>query len=583
MIRASGSQIIVKLLELHGITTVAGIPGGSILPLYDELNRSSIRHVLVRQEQAAGFIAQGMSRTTGKPAVCMATSGPGAMNLLTSVADARCDSVPIIAITGQVNASLIGTDAFQEADTFGLSFPITKHSIMVKDPLELLEAIPQAFSIAVSGRPGPVLIDIPRDVQTKTVEFEKWPDIKSIDDSKHSVLAKRFATPEAEIPGTIDSMADALLSSKKAVLYLGGGCNTPGASSAIRDFLSIYNAATVSSLMGIGAVSRLDENNFGMVGMHGSYAANLAMHDADLVLAAGVRFDDRATGVIREFCPNAKILHMDIDAAEINKILPASISVVGDAETLFPLLNEAVSKKSSDPKSSTEGKEREQWLSSLRKTFRETESLELGRNPSVPKDSINPRRFIKEIPDMAEKAGLKPESIIVTTDVGQHQMWTAQYYPITRARQLLTSGSLGTMGFGLPTALGAAIANPDKRIVCVSGDGSILMNVQEFATLAEENLDVTVFVLQNGSLGMVRQQQQYLFNRNYSASEFKKSPDLLNIARGFGIDAIDATVDPDWNKKAFTPGPHFVLLKIDMEENVLPFVAAGHANIDPIR
>lgn len=582
MIKASGSQIIVKLLELHGIDTVAGIPGGSILPLYDELNRSSIRHILVRQEQAAGFIAQGIARTTGKPAVCMATSGPGAMNLLTSVADARCDSIPLIAITGQVNSSLIGTDAFQEADTFGLSFPITKHSVMVKDPLELLEVIPQAFAIAVSGRPGPVLIDIPRDVQTKVVEFEKWPEIKSVDDSKHSTFAKKFATPESEISSIIDSMADALIKAKKAVLYLGGGCNNPEASKGIADLLSVYNGAVVSSLMGIGAVSRLDKNNFGMVGMHGSYTANLAMHDADLVLAAGVRFDDRATGVIKEFCPNARILHIDVDAAEINKILPASISLVGEVEMAFPLLAKAVKSKA-DAKSTEEGKLREEWLESLRKTFAETESLELGRNPSVPKDSVNPRKFIQQIPEMAEKAGVKADSIIVTTDVGQHQMWSAQYYPVTKARQFLTSGSLGTMGFGLPAAVGASLANMDKRVVCISGDGSILMNIQELATLAEENLNVTVIVLQNGSLGMVHQQQEYLFNKNFSASEFKKSPNLLNIAAGFGIDAIDANADSEWYNKAFTPGPHFVLLKIDMEENVLPFVAAGHSNIDAIR
>ncbi len=582
MIKASGSQIIVKLLELHGIKTVAGIPGGSILPLYDELNRSSIRHILVRQEQAAGFIAQGIARTTGKPAVCMATSGPGAMNLLTSVADARCDSIPLIAITGQVNSSLIGTDAFQEADTFGLSFPITKHSVMVKNPLELLEAIPQAFAIAVSGRPGPVLIDIPRDVQTKVVEFEKWPEIKSVDDSKHSTFAKRFATPESEVSRIIDSMADALVKAKKAVLYLGGGCNNPDASKGIADLLSVYNGAVVSSLMGIGAVSRLDKNNFGMVGMHGSYAANLAMHDADLVLAAGVRFDDRATGVIKEFCPNARILHIDVDAAEINKILPASISLVGEVEMAFPLLAKAVKSKA-DAKSTEEGKLREEWLESLRKTFAETESFELGRNPSVPKDSVNPRKFIQQIPEMAEKAGVKADSIIVTTDVGQHQMWSAQYYPVTKARQFLTSGSLGTMGFGLPAAVGASLANMDKRVVCISGDGSILMNIQELATLAEEELNVTVIVLQNGSLGMVHQQQEYLFNKNFSASEFKKSPNLLNIAAGFGIDAIDANADSEWYKKAFTPGPHFVLLKIDMEENVLPFVAAGHSNIDAIR
>ena len=560
MIKATGSQIIIKLLELAGIKTVAGIPGGSILPLYDELGRSSIRHVLVRQEQAAGFIAQGMARSTGIPAVCMATSGPGAMNLLTAIADARCDSVPIIAITGQVNTAMIGTDAFQEADTFGLSFPITKHSMMVKNAKDLLTAIPLAFAIATSGRPGPVLIDVPRDVQ---------------------VLA-RYATPKEEVPSIIQAMAEALAEAGKPVLYLGGGCNTFRAAEVIGEFLKGYEAAVVTSLMGIGAVPRSYGNNFGMVGMHGSYAANRAMHDADLVLAAGVRFDDRATGAVAKFCPNAKILHIDIDAAEINKILPAAISLVMDLEEAFPLLTAEVRKLPAGAARS-KGEERGKFLSFLRKTYEETESLVLGRKQGIPEESVNPRAFIRSLPEEAEKQGVKPEDIIVTTDVGQHQMWSAQYYPVEKARQFLTSGSLGTMGFGLPTALGAAMANPGKRVVCFTGDGSILMNIQELATLAELNLDVTVVLFKNGSLGMVRQQQEYLFEKNYSASIFEKVPDFLTVAKGFGIDAVDAVADRDWAAKAFAKGPHLVLVSISMEENVLPFVSAGRANIDAIR
>ena len=580
MIKATGSQIIVKLLEAEGIDTVAGLPGGYILPLYDELNRSSIKHVLVRQEQAAGFIAQGMTRSTGKPAVCMVTSGPGAMNLLTAIADARCDSVPIIAFTGQVNTNLIGTDGFQEADTFGLSFPITKHSMMIKDPKDLLTAIPLAFSIAVSGRPGPVLIDLPKDVQTAVVEFEKWPEIKSLASQKKTDFAKRFLTPKNQMASVVKNMAESLVLAKKPVLFVGGGCNDKKASAAIKDFSDTYKIPVVTTLMGIGAVPRSNKNNLGMVGMHGTIAANRAMHDADLVFALGVRFDDRATGLISQFCPDAKILHVDLDAAEINKILPAEYSLVCDVETVLSQLASVLAKK-------TVAKEceasRNKWIKELADLYSKTESDLAGRCKSVPKQSVNPRAFIRDIPLMAQKAGVKESNIIVTTDVGQHQMWSAQYYPVEHPRQFLTSGSLGTMGFGLPCAIGAALANKNKRVVCISGDGSILMNIQELITLAEEDLNVTVFVLQNGSLGMVRQQQMYLFNKNYSASEFKKEPDFLTVAKGFGIDAIDANADPEWYKKAFTKGPHLVRLNIHIDDNVLPFVAAGHANIDPIR
>lgn len=568
----TGAQIIVKLLEMYGIETVAGIPGGSILPLYDELNRSSIRHVLVRHEQAAGFIAQGMARSTGKPAVCLATSGPGAMNLLTAIADARADSIPIIAITGQVNTSLIGTDAFQEADTFGLSFPITKHSIFIKTPYDLLDAIPKAFEIATSGRPGPVLIDVPRDVQLKECDFDAWPDIKKI--RLHDI---RFHTPIDEYSEKMGKITELLAAAKRPVLYCGGGCDSEEAASGIKAFLQNYRLPVVTSLMGLGCVPESSDCFIGMVGMHGSHAANVAMHDSDLVIAAGVRFDDRATGLVSKFCPDAKIIHIDIDAAEVDKILESYISVVADVESVFPVIAQLVSEKKIGAD--------ESWLKKISKIKKECHSVECGR----PKNEklANPREIISKIPELAAAAGLAPDGLIATTDVGQHQMWAAQYYPVERPRSFLTSGSLGTMGFGLPAALGAAIANPSKRIVCFSGDGSIMMNVQEMATLAELNLPVTIIVFQNGTLGMVYQQQKFLFDKNYSASVFGRSPDLLSIARGFGLEAIDADSDAEWYKKAFDNNrqnkPCFVRISVDSEENVLPFVPGGKANIDSIR
>ncbi|MBR5645260.1 MAG: biosynthetic-type acetolactate synthase large subunit [Treponema sp.] len=572
--KLTGAQIIVKILENNGIKMVSGIPGGSILPLYDELQRSSIRHILVRQEQAAGFIAQGIARSTGSVAVCMATSGPGAMNLLTAIADARCDSIPIIAITGQVNTSLIGTDAFQEADTFGLSFPITKHSVMVKSARELLEAVPLAFEIAENGRPGPVLIDVPRNVQLETIEIESEDELKK-PVSEHSVV-KFHVNPE-EMIDKLKKMTALISESKRAVLYCGGGCNSKQASEGLLSFLEKYPVPVVSSLMGLGCIPRDRKEFIGMLGMHGSYAANSAMHDADLVIAAGVRFDDRATGLVNQFCPSAKIIHIDIDAAEIDKIMESTVSIVADVESVMPGLSEVIAEKKikADP----------DWLKKIISIKEKNDSIELGR-PSGEK-LANPREIISKIPEYARQCGISEDKLIITTDVGQHQMWAAQYYPVKSPKTFLTSGSLGTMGFGLPAAIGAALANKDKRIVCFSGDGSIMMNVQELATLCELNLPVTIIVFQNGTLGMVYQQQKYLFDKNYSASVFDRQPDLLAIAEGFGIESIDADSDPLWYNKAFDEKrnnkPCFVRISVDPEESVLPFVPGGKANIDSIR
>ena len=567
----------MKLLELHGVDIVAGIPGGGILPLYDELPRfPSIRHILVRHEQAAGFIAQGIARSTGKVGVCFATSGPGAMNLLTAIADARCDSVPIVAITGQVNTNLIGTDAFQEADTFGLSFPIAKHSMMVKDASRLLDAIPQAFQIAQSGRPGPVVVDVPRDVQTATVEFDRWPDIPSLDQIKRSAVATKYSSTDEQVHAICAQMAAVLSSSKQPVLLAGGGCNTPEAAASIAKLLELIDIPVVTTLMGLGAIPKNHVRNYGMLGMHGTPAANKAVHEADAVLVLGARFDDRATGLTREFCPNARILHVDIDRAEINKILRSDLSVVGYVEDVLPLITQSLSKLQADCFMSASAKRK--WIDSLWQVQIDTNMAQLGqsKNPT----GINPRQIIAELPTTAKKSGLGADDLIITTDVGQHQMWAAQSYPVTRPRSFLTSGSLGTMGFGLPAAIGAALANPTKKVVCITGDGSIMMNLQELATLAELDLNVAILVFENGTLGMVRQQQQYLFGGNYSASEFIKLPDLLTIAKGFGILAFDANTDSYWGQAAFRKGPKLVRFRIAPDENVLPFVKPGCANVD---
>ena len=550
--RCNGAEVIIRLLEKAGITIVSGIPGGANLPLYDALWRSTIRHVLARHEQGAGFIAHGMARSTGRPAVCFATSGPGATNLVTAIADAKLDSVPIIAFTGQVATTMIGSDAFQEVDTYGMTLPITKHSFLVKGARELLKVVPQAFAIAVSGRPGPVVVDVPKDVQLEEVEIEEWPEM--IPEPVYQEIDH----------GSLQRAARLINGSKRPVIYGGGGIVASRCQSALLRLAKKNSIPIALTLMGLGSFPPDDPLYLGMLGMHGAASTNLVLDEADLVLALGVRFDDRATGTIRDFCPGASIIHVDIDGSEIHKIRRADLSIVGDAgralEGIFP---------------SVEENDRHEWrgrISDIRSSF-----------PSVPfptGGSLHPLGVIRTVRLLA------PPHAIVCTDVGQHQMWVAQAYTFVKPRTLLTSGGLGTMGFGLPAAIGAALANPGCRVLCVTGDGSLQMNIQELATLAELSLPVTILVMNNGQLGLVRQQQELFYGQKYIASRFDLELDFAALGRQFGITgfrigrgrSLKATLE-----RAFSlEGPSIVDIPIGRRENVVPMVPPGAANRDMI-
>lgn len=552
MISCSGATCIVRLLERQGIRLVAGIPGGANLPLYDALRESSIRHVLARHEQGAGFIAQGQARATGRPAVFFATSGPGATNTITALADAKLDSIPVICITGQVSSGLMGTDAFQEVDTYGLSIPVTKHNFLVREPSELLRVIPEAFRIAASGRPGPVLIDVPRDVQCATLEFEAWPEPGRPDP------APSFRRDE------VLRACELLRRAERPVLYLGGGVIQAGAGELARSLAERQGLPVVMSLMGLGSVPAEHPLSLGMLGMHAALATNLALEEADLILAAGVRFDDRATGKVAQFCPNARIIHVDIDPAELHKIKPAHVGITGHvAEVLEALLAEL------------EPSTRTAWLERVAQ-LRRDHGLRMPGEDSL----LSPYGLIRGV------AALLPEDAIIATDVGQHQMWTAQAFPHRRPRCWLTSGGLGTMGFGVPAAIGAALACPERQVVCFSGDGSLLMNIQELATAAEQGVNVKIILCNNNALGLVRQQQDFFFGRRYMASSYSHQVDFMAVARGFGLEAVDLGAGDDpaallaWALER--PGPVLVHVPMDADARVFPMVPPGAANREMI-
>ena len=548
----NGAQILIRLLERQGIDTIFGIPGGANLPIYDALYRSRIQHILARHEQGAGFMAQGMARTTGRAAVCMATSGPGATNLITAIADAKLDSIPIIFITGQVPSSLIGTDAFQEVDTYGLTVPITKHNFLIQDAHDLIEIIPEAFRIAESGRPGPVAIDIPKDVQTQIIDIATWPEPGVVQ-----------PLPQCQ-SDVIPQMAAMIHDAKRPVFYIGGGVTAADASGWVQQIAHKNAIPVTTTLMGLGAIPHDDPLSIGMLGMHGNAYTNILMEEADLIIALGIRFDDRATGKIEAFCKHAAIIHVDVDPSEIDKLKNATLGICGDVaiilEHLGPLIKE---------------NDRLAWqnrISGLKQTHNCTYDSEHLME--------HPEGIIHYIGSIA------PQDAIIATDVGQHQMWTAQTYPFKFPRTFLTSGGLGTMGFGMPTAIGAALAHPDKKVICISGDGSFLMNIQELATMAEHGVNITTIIINNGHLGLVRQQQELFYNNRIFASKFGFAPDFATIAKGFGIPAWDLGKTCDSKKcleqaLAYT-GPTLINAPVQPDLNVYPMVPPGASNLEMI-
>lgn len=552
--KMTGAELVIRLLERQGIRLIAGIPGGANLPLYDALaRRPVIQHILARHEQGAGFIAQGLARTTGQAAVCFATSGPGATNAITAIADAKLDSIPVVCISGQVPSSLIGTDAFQEVDIFGMSLSITKHNYLVQSVAELLETIPEAFRIAMSGRPGPVWIDIPKDIQNATIEFDTWPEIGTADPR---------VEPESHAIETATRIIEA---AERPILYLGGGVIHSDASTQARALAEHSHLPTVNTLMAMGALPTDHPQSLGMLGMHAAPYTNLALQECDLLIAVGARFDDRATGKVAEFCPNAKVIHIDIDSSELGKIRQPTLSICADVgATLDQLLPKLTSRT------------RSEWNDRI-------EKLKIAHPINMPglEDPSQPYGLIQAI---ARHAG---RDAIVATDVGQHQMWTAQAFPFMRPRQWLTSGGLGTMGFGLPTALGAALTDPNETVVCISGDGSFLMNNQELITAAEEGADLKIIIMNNQTLGLVHQQQTLFYGKRLSASKFKQGPDFSLMAQSMGVAAIDLADEPDIDAalaRAFAiKGTVLINAPTCPEQQVLPMVAPGGANHDMIR
>ncbi len=548
--KKTGAEIIVHMLEAKGIQTIAGIPGGANLPLYRVLHDSSIKHILARHEQGAGFIAQGMARSTGKAAVCFVTSGPGSTNLITAIADAKLDSVPVLAFSAQVSSSLIGTDAFQEIDTYGLTIPITKHNFLARRAADLLEIIPEAFKIAETGRPGPVVIDVPKDVQTEETEFDMWPEFYSVQGNEARIKQNDLA-----------GIADAVNRSNRPVIFFGAGIIESGSEVLLRHLADKCGIPVTSTLRGLGAFDPTHPLFLGMIGMHGTKYANKLMEEADLMLALGVRFDDRATGKVTDFGSRAKIIHIDIDKAEIGKIKPPFLSLNTDLysflESLLPLV---------------EKNKRSKWKEHISETKTMFPDISAPNNG----DPFHPLRIIDEV------SKIVPDDSIVTTDVGQHQMWVAMKYPFKRPRSFLTSAGLGTMGFGVPAAIGASLANPGKKVVCFSGDGSFMMNMQEMATIAENRPNLALLLFNNGTLGLVRQQQELFFDKKYIASQFSTKTDFTLIAKGFGIEAIDLGKEENpletLRNILKSDGPVFVNIPIDFTENVFPMVPPGAPN-----
>jgi len=547
----TGAQAILECLKKEGVKTIFGYPGGAVLPLYDALYfEKDIKHILVRHEQGAAHAADGFARATGQVGVCVATSGPGATNLVTGIATAYMDSIPVVAITGQVGTAFLGRDSFQEADITGITIPITKHNYLIKDTKDIPRIFREAFYIARTGRPGPVLIDIPKDIQMHKLNF-KYPDTISIPSYK----------PKYEgHPKQIAAAAKAIASSKRPVIYAGGGVIASGAAKELTELATKCNIPVTTTLLGKGGFPETNKLSLGMPGMHGTVYANYSIQECDLLIAIGARFDDRVTGHIEKFAPKAKHIHIDIDPAEIGKNVKIDIPIVGDVKTVLKALIEKSAVKDDHAPWLAQV---EEWKNKYPLSYKKT-------------NEIKPEFVVEQIYEAT-----KGEAII-TTEVGQNQMWASQYYKFTKPRTMISSGGLGTMGYGMPAAIGAQVGCPDKIVFDIAGDGSIQMNIQELTTAVNNKLPIKIAVLDNAYLGMVRQWQELLHGKRYSSVDLEANPDLVKIAEAYGAKAIRVTkieeVRPAIEESlAVKDRPTLIDFKVAREENVYPFVPAGQA------
>ena len=557
----TGAEIVFKCLKDQDVEYIFGYPGGAVLPIYDELkNHSSIKHILVRHEQGAGHAAEGYARSSGKPGVVLVTSGPGATNVVTALTDAYMDSVPLVCISGQVPTHLIGTDAFQECDTTGITRPCTKHNWLVKDIKDLPRVMHEAFKVATTGRPGPVLIDIPKDIQFAKTNYSKFKKEKKLNGKIHN----KFSENE------IDQLIDLISKAKKPIVYTGGGVinSGPQASETLKEFVRLIGFPITSTLQGLGAFPGDDNQFIGMLGMHGTYEANNAMHDCDLLINIGARFDDRITGKIDEFSPKSKKVHIDIDPSSINKIIKVDLAIVGDVNQVIKSAIKKINKKKNGLKDSNKQKI-SKWWEQIQK-WRTKNSLGFINSDK----EIKPQHAVKRLYELT-----KNQDTFITTEVGQHQMWAAQHYKFNKPNRWMTSGGLGTMGYGLPAAVGVQIAHPDKLVIDIAGEASVLMTMQEMSTAVQYNLPIKIFILNNQYMGMVRQWQELLHEKNYSESYTEALPDFVKLAEAYGCKGIKADnpdeLDDKIREMIDFNGPVIFDCHVDPNENCFPMIPSG--------